>query len=447
MSDLFADPESERMVMGAVLVDNEAMHELAGLLTAKHFSDTRHRLIWDAMLSLYGRSQPIEYVSLKVELAEHLETVGGITYVASLADGVPRVSHPESWAKHVIEKSRRRAARAFAKTFLEEIQDAGLETEDLLERHQTNLTRLQQARRDGVVALKDVLPEAIARLEAFSQSEDGILGIPCGLPDVDRIVGGWQPGALHILAARPGYGKSVFCAQSALYASALGRKVLYVGMEMKPAATAARMLCNAGGVDRWDLRLKRGLDERFHEAWTDVNRTRLALEKLGLWFDEHESPTVHQIKALAKQQQAARGCDMLIVDYLQRCSLPADTDKQWIAVGDIAKNLKSLAQALNIPVIAACQLSAEAESRRPTKADLAQARGVIAAEADVIAFLHPPDIEAWRSKRSDTMTLIVDKVRDGETGDVDLNFERRKVRFMSQNQTTDWKAEDYHAKA
>lgn len=430
MSDLFVDLESERMVLGAVVVDNAAMNALAGILVPKHFVDPKHQALWDAMLALYQRAQPIDYLTIRNELADRLEQAGGMAYISGLDDGMPRVTNPEQWAKHVIEKARRRAAKHFAAKFLEEINDSGFETEDLLERHQENLTRLQQARRDGVVVMRDVLPHAMKLLDAFSQSDDGLIGIPCGLPDIDRMLGGWQDGSLVIVAARPGRGKSVFMAQAAIHAASRKRQVLYIGMEMKPAATVVRMILNTAAVDRWDLRKRAGSEGKtYFEAWGDVAKAAGALRDFGIWFDERESPTVAQIKALAKQHQASRGCDLLIVDYLQRCELPKGED-QWKAVGDIAKNLKSLAQALNIPILAACQLGAEAEDCRPTKQHLAQARQVIGAEADVIAFLHPPALEDWRSQKSDAMTFIVDKQRDGPTGEIALSFERRKVRFV-----------------
>jgi replicative DNA helicase len=428
VTDLFADLESERMVLGAAVVDNAAMHTLAGMLTAKHFSDTRHRLIFEAMLSLYQRSQPIDYLTLRTELADSLALAGGMEYLSGLDNGMPRVTNPEQWAKHVIDKARRRAARTFATRFLEEIGDGSFETEDLIERHQENLTRMQQARTDGVIPIEAAVKQAVTSLERFSQSKDGLLGVPCGVPEVDRMLSGWQPGALYVVAARPGRGKSVFCAQSAVYAAALGRQILYMGMEMRPAGTAARMICSTAGVDRWDLRMKRGFEERFHNAWSEVGKAAGTLSSLGIWFDERESPTVAQIKALAKQHQASRGLDLLVVDYLQRCSLPPGED-QWKAVGDVAKNLKSLAQALNIPVLAACQLGAAAEERRPTQADLAQARQVIAAEADVIVFLHPEQPEQWKSQEAPNLQFIVDKHRDGPTGDLTLTFDRPHVRF------------------
>lgn len=434
-SDIFADHESERMVLGAVVVDNAAMNILADMLVPRHFDEKKHQRIWDGMLGLYGRSQPIDPLMLKAELADDLESAGGMDYLVKLDEGIPRVTNPEQWAGTVVERARRRAARTFAGRFMDEINNPQIETEDLIERFQDQLTKMQAARRDGLISMRDVMPQSIAWLEKFSQSTDGMLGIPSGLPDVDRMLCGWQKGGLYIVAARPGRGKSVLCAQSSVFAALRGYKVLYCGLEMKPSATTVRMICGQAAVDRWDLRLRNGNQERFEYAWAQVNRAAGQMVSLGITFDQREAPTVAQIKAVAKQHQAAKGCDLLIVDYLQRCSLPSDAEKQWVAVGDIAKNLKSLAQALNIPVIAACQLNAEAEKIRPHQGHLAQARGVISAEADAIIFLHPPDVDAWQSKKSDEMTFIVDKQRDGPTGDIPLSFERNHNRFVSSANT------------
>lgn len=429
MTDLFADLEAERMVLGATLADNASMNVLAEMLTAKHFSDPRHRAIFGAMLSCYERSQPIDYVTMKAELADNLTDAGGIVYIAGLTDGMPRVASPEPWAAIVVEKARRRAAKMFAERFLGELSDQGIETEEVIERHQDSLTRLQSSRRDGVVSMRDIIPQAIKKLEDFSQSPDGLLGIPSGIPDIDRVLCGWQKGNLYIIAARPSRGKSVFCAQSAVYAGFKGFKTLYFGMEMRPPSTAVRMICSHAGVDRFDLRQRHGYETSFMKSWGKINASAGAMQDLGIWFDQREAPTVAQIRALAKQHQASRGCDLIVVDYLQRCSLAPGMD-QWVAVGDIAKNLKSLAQSLNVPVIAACQLGTDAEERRPTQANLAQARQVISAEADVIAFLHPEQPAEWKKQDCPTVLFAIDKHRDGATTDINLSFERPHSRFV-----------------
>lgn len=428
--DPFTNLEAERTVIGAVFADNGAMNTFADLLTAKHFSDPRHRSIFAAMLSCYERSQPIDFVTIKAELADGLADAGGIAYIASLSDGVPRLTNPEAWAAIVVEKARRRAAKVFASRFLDELLDPGAETEDVIERHQDQLTRLQSSRRDGVVSLREVIPQALKRLEEFSQSSDGLLGIPSGLPDIDRILCGWQKGALYVIAARPGMGKSTLCSQASVYAGFRGFKTLYIGMEMTPSATTVRMLCAQAGVDRFDLRQRAGYEASFNRSWKSVSQVAGLMAVLGIWFDPRESPTVAQIRALAKQHQATRGCDLIVVDYMQRCSLPPGQD-QWVAVGDIAKGLKSLARALNIPVIAACQLNADAQEKRPTQANLAQARGVISAEADVIAFLHPDSPADFKKQDRPVTTFIIDKHRDGPTADVPLAYEKAQARFSS----------------
>jgi replicative DNA helicase len=429
VSELFSDLDAERTVIGCVLVHNSAMNVLAEQLVAKHFSDSRHQKIWECMLAMYERSQPIDLVTIKAELAEQLEAAGGIAYIASLVDGVPRITNPEEWGSVILGKARRRATAGLLKRFTAEIQDPAQETEDIIERNLELLTKIQRARKDGVVSIKDVVPESMAWLDKYSTVDDGLLGIPCGLADVDQMLGGWQPGCLYIIAARPSRGKSVFCSQSAIYAGFLGYRTLYFGLEMRPSATTVRMICGQAGVDRWNLRRRAG-NAKFEQSWANVGQAAQAISKLNIWFDPREQPTIAQIRAKAKQHQAARGCDLLIVDFLQRCQLPPGTDN-WIGVAEVARGLKTLAQALSIPVIAACQLNTEAEEKRPTQKDLAQAKQVISSEADVIAFLHPEMPGEWRKHDYPNVTFIVDKQRDGPTGDITLSFERPLNRFIS----------------
>src|SRR5689334_8267449 len=174
MSDLFASIEAERTVLGAVLVDNSAMHDLAAPLQPRHFSDNRHVLVWEHMLSLYERSQPIDLVTLRNDLADRLDEAGGVAYVAGLLEGVPRITNAPEWSRIVIEKARRRYARAFATRFMAEAENPEIETEELIERFQEQLARLQASRRDGAVAIGEVVPKSIAWLEKFATSTNAM---------------------------------------------------------------------------------------------------------------------------------------------------------------------------------------------------------------------------------------------------------------------------------
>jgi replicative DNA helicase len=425
---MFADEQLERWVLGAVIADGQAMHELAAVLLPRHFSTSAHIRLWEAMLVLYERSQPIDYATLKVELADDLESVGGLKYIGGLDVGMPRSSGSATWAGEIISKARRRYALAFAQRFVEEL-NGDSETEDVIERFQDQLTRLQASRRDGVIAVRDVVPQSIQWLNDFSSSSDAMLGIPCGLPDVDRMLLGWQKGALYVIAARPSRGKSVFCSQASVYAALRDYRVLYIGMEMRPKATTVRMLCAEAGVDRWDLRQRRGQELKFADAWQRVSIAAGRLMKANIHFDQREQPTIAQIRAIAKQHQAGKGLDLVVVDYMQRCGKPKGVD-DWQNVGDVAVGLKSLAQALDVPVIAACLLGTQAEEKRPTQDNLAQAKQRISAEADVIVFLHPEDPKEWRKHDYPNVLFIVDKQRDGATGEIKLSFERTHNRFV-----------------
>jgi replicative DNA helicase len=279
----------------------------------------------------------------------------------------------------------------------------------------------------GVRTLAQVLPDTMRDLEAFVDAPEGLTGLPTDLPDFDRLTGGLRPGTLTIVGGLPGRGKSVLCKQLAVSAARRGAKVLFLGMEMEPKDIAGRMLLAEAEVDKWDLRV------RGDSTWPKVLRARDRLLPLPILFDPRESPTLGQIRATAKQTKGSKGLDLLIVDYLQRCSLDQKLE-QWQAIGEVAKGLKSLSRSLGIPVLAACQLRAEADdkNRVPTMSDFAGARQVIQAEADLITLLHPEDGENWRDHDFPAFRLIVPKHRNGATSTgLMLSFEKATSRFLT----------------
>ena len=425
MSDNLQNREAERTLLGAVLVDNDAMPKVAGILAPKHFALESHRLVFEAMLHLFERNDPIDLVTLKNELGADLPRTGGPAFLGALMDGVPRLTNPEHWARLVLEKARRRAAVTLAQRLIEEAQSDDVETDALLDQHQAAMARLQEASGAAVQTLAQLLPDSLRELEASLTAPLGITGVPTGINELDRLTGGLRPGSLFVLAARPARGKSSLCTQAAIYAASKGKRVLAFSMEMPPVEVAGRMLLQDAGLDRRELRT-----DRSGESWEKVARAVTRLGTLPIRFDRRESPTLGQIRASCRQEQSAGGLDLVIVDYLQRCSMNPKLEP-WLAVGEVAKGLKSLARALNVPVVAACQLSAEAEEKRPTLAHLAQSRQIIGAEADVVAFLHPERPDDWRSEDCPRISLIVDKHRHGATASIPLYFEKKSTRFIS----------------
>jgi replicative DNA helicase len=272
-----------------------------------------------------------------------------------------------------------------------------------------------------------IMPDAIKSLDAYITAPYGLVGVPCGIPAMDKLTSGFRPGELWIVAARPGRGKSVLCGQTAVYAASRSNEVLMFSCEMQPSQVVQRMVLAEADVDRWSLR--KGDDGG---RWARVAEASSRLSPIPLWFDDSESPTVAQVRAAAERHKAARGSlDLVVVDYLQRLAVDTKQDR-WIAVGDLAKGLKTMARALDVPVLAACQVNAESEEKRPTMANLGQSAGIISAEADGIAFLHPRDLNQWKDRQHDypVLDLHVDKHRNGPLATIGLSFERRTTRFV-----------------
>lgn len=423
---MIADLSAERAVLGGVLGDRALLDQAEAVLQPRHFADERHRLIYAAMLALGERGSDVDIVTVKAELEAggHLVAAGGPAYVAGLTDGLPRLMSVDSWAAVVRERARRRQALDLAQRFAQQLAEQDEETEPLLDRMRGALERLSDAGERGIRSVGDVVPEALRDLEAFANSPRGMQGLSTGLGDLDRLTSGLRPGALYIVAARPGRGKSALCTQIATSVAGDGQRVLVFSMEMPPEDVVQRMVLARVGGSRWDVREQRVTWDRVAVAGGHVGA-------LPIWFDGREAPTVSEIRAAARRQKAAHGVDLVVVDYLQRLTVDGKVDR-WLAVGDSVRALKSLARQLGVPVIAACQLNSDGEDRRPTMANLAQSAGIISAEADVIGFLHPHDLNEWRdgSNPRPSVDLHVDKHRGGPLATVPLIFDRAITRFF-----------------
>lgn len=427
MSDL-TDPTAERTILGAVLTNPELLPSVESAVRVEHFTSRPTETVYAAMLRLAQAGRSIDLVTLRSELegCGQLETVGGASYLASLIDDVPRYSNVDAWTRIVRDKAKRRRAIALAENFVTAAESGNEGTDQIIDSLQAKLVQLLETGERRTVKMADVLKGAMDELDNFANALDSVTGIPCGLIDVDKLLGGWKKGALYIVAARPSRGKSAFCAQSAAYAAYKGFKVLVFSMEMEPYQLASRMLLSEAEVDRWDLRKS----AKSEYAWKKVGQAFEKLQGLPLWFDPRESPDLSAVRASVRQQRASAGVDLVVVDYLQRMAFDPKQDR-WLAVGDAAKGLKSLARQLQVPVIAACQLTGEAEEKRPTLAMLGQAQSIISAEADVIGFLSPADLGAWRTQPYPQIDLIVDKHRNGPCMPIPLSFERSTTRFVS----------------
>lgn len=436
LNDALHSADTERALLGAIIVDNAHLSTAEEWLRAEHMGDTRHRRIFAAMSRMGEDGAGINIVSLRERLTSEgaLSEAGGVEYLASLIDGVPNVETVEHWAEVVLDKARRR----YAKTLGQELALAAAsnaETELFLDRHANALQRLLEAGETGRVAvpIREALKRAEGKLERLT-TNDGVTGVPCGLIDLDRLIGGFQPGSLVVVASRPGCGKSVFCAQTAITAAAKGFRGLVFSMEMPPEDMAARMWMAEASVEKWDLKNK-------SDAWLKMQKAYGRIADLPITFDSRESPTMAQIRAAAKRESVRHKLGFVVVDYLQRVEMDPVMLKAGgppAAIGEIARGLKSLARMLDVPVIAACQLNRAAEGKEPTLADLAES-GKIEREADIVTFLHPDSETQAADHDFPTTHMIVGKHRAGACRRFVLSFEKRYSRLVCQA-PVEWRA-------
>jgi replicative DNA helicase len=417
------DLEAERILLGALIVSPSLLDAVGDVVKGVHFSLPLHRWCYEAIGQLVEAALEINLVTVRrlVEV-EHELTDLERGAVHALVDGMPRVADATGWGRKVRESARRREALAQLRKACEELSDGVTDTDEALGRASMQIQRLTQAS-DAVHTFgsEEVAKRSLARLEAYSQSETGLTGISTPIRQLDDLTGGWQDGSLYVIAARPARGKSVFCAQSVLHAGMAGKRCLSFTLEMPPEQVMERLLLGEAQVDKWALRHSRKL-----EAWDRLGKAFGKCSSLPVQWDNRESPTLAAISATARRVKAQHGLDLLVVDYLQRCSVDRKFER-YAAIGELIRGLKGLARNMNIPVIVAAQVSRAGQEARPTLSMLREA-GDIENEADLVAFLHPADGESM-DKDEAQVDFLVEKNRHGATQTIQLTLERRYTRF------------------
>jgi replicative DNA helicase len=298
--------------------------------------------------------------------------------------------------------------------------DESASVDAALDVHQQALVGLLARDGRNDVSIKAALKDANAALDKWLQSGDGVTGIPSSLPTLDRLTSGFQPGQLVVIAARPGCGKSVLCGQITITAATAGYAVRSYTLEMPPSDVVLRAWLSDADTTKWECR------QNATTVWPRVAKSYERLCKLPVTFDRRESPTVAEIRASAMRHQKSSKLDLVVVDYLQRVSYD-DQIKEHIGVGRAAKALKSLARALEVPVICASQLTRATEHKPPTLSDLALS-GKIENEADIVLALHPD--QDFKSKQFPNVQAYMLKHRTGACHTLSLSFEKKYARFI-----------------
>ncbi|HXF44421.1 MAG TPA: replicative DNA helicase [Candidatus Paceibacterota bacterium] len=429
------DIEAERSVLGSLMLDKNAVIKVADILAPGDFYQPHHQKIFESVLDLFEKGEPIDVLTVSNRLKEkkELKLVGGVEYLTELIESVPTAAHIVHYATIVRENRVRRDLIAASS----EINEKALENEDF----ETLLDQVEQrvfdisgrSRTQKFIHIKDELSGAYERLEKLHQGEGNKLrGIPTYFQGLDNMLSGLQKSDLIIVGARPSFGKTAFVLDIARQAALGGHSVGVFSLEMSRDQIIDRILATQAQIPLWRLRTGRITgDTEFALIQTALDE----ISKSKLFIDDSPSPNILQMRSMARRLQIEQGLDLLVIDYLQLIRPRTDSDNMVTQVTEISRGLKSLARELNVPIIAVSQLSRAVDQREgkvPRLSDLRES-GSLEQDADVVMFLYRKDrgVLDTPEDEQNIVEIIIAKHRNGPVGSVKLHFDPEKVSFRN----------------
>jgi|YelNatPaOPRAMG01_1025707.scaffolds.fasta_scaffold00348_7 replicative DNA helicase len=424
--------EAEEAVIGAVLINPEAYYDVAQFLQPDDFYIHRNRWIWEAFTRLHERRSPIDFltVSSELEQAGHLAEIGGPAYLTALVNQVPSSLHAEAYGRMVEEAAVRRKMLTAANEIAKLAYNQAQSVETVMDEAEKAIFGVGERRlRRDVEPIQQVLSEYYDRIDQLSQRTDEIYGVPTGLIDIDRLLGGLQKSDLLIIAGRPGSGKTGFLLSVAKNAAQKHKKhVAIFSLEMSNEQLVQRLIAQETGIDTQRLRTGKLNDDE----WPIFTHAIEVLSDTHIYLDDTPAITPLQLRTKCRRLALEYELDLVIVDYIQLMSGDVRTDNRVQEVSYISRNLKVLARELNVPVLAAAQLSRAVEQRadkRPVLSDLRES-GSLEQDADIVMFIHRPDMLEKDSPRQNVAEIIVAKHRNGPTHPgIELVFLSNLARF------------------
>lgn len=428
--------EAEASLLGALLIDSDAIVKIADNLSTKDFFDKRHERIYEAMVQLYEQRQAIDVLTLANQLKNNgaLDVVGGPAYLTELTNFVPTAAHVEQYADIVAQKAMRRRLIAASQEITDLGRDESKQLRQLIEEAETKLFEVsQQHIKQDVISLEAILAESFDRLDDLHKDKQKIRGIPSGFKDIDNVLAGFQRSDLVILAARPSMGKTALALNFAHNVAVQAHEpVLIFSLEMSKEQLVDRLLSMESGVDAWALRTGNLTDADFEK----IGHAMGTLSEAPIFIDDTPGITISDLRTKARREAHQRPLGLIIVDYLQLMSggsrFGGDANRVQ-EISEISRGLKGVARELNVPVLALSQLSRSVENRSPQIPQLADLResGSIEQDADVVAFIYREEYYNPDTDRKKLTDILIKKHRNGPVGGVELYFDNEKQRFRS----------------
>lgn len=427
--------EAEQSILGAILLENEAIAEAIEVLSPDDFYRDAHRKIFSGMLDLYEKNEPIDLITLTEQLSRNgqLEEVGGASYLSSIISLVPTSANIRYHSKIVREKALLRNLIKTATEIVTMSYDEGLEVNELLDRAETMIFSISEKRvRSSFVHIGNILKDTIALVDKLYDKKEHITGLPTGFTDLDMLTTGFHPGELIVVGARPGMGKTAFALNIAAYVGIEVKvPVAIFSLEMSKLLIVLRMLCSEAEVDSKSIRSGYHSKEDYRKLVNAAGR----LAEAPIYIDDTFN-SVLEIRAKARRLKAELGgLGLIIIDYLQLMRGEGTYTQREQAISEISRSLKALAKDLEVPVIVISQLNRSCEQRgddkHPILADLRES-GAIEQDADIILFIYRDEYyKKDKSSEKGVADLDIAKQRNGPPKLIKLTFLDKFTKFKN----------------
>ena len=426
--------EAEQSVLGAIILDHDVFAKAIEILSPDDFYKETHRRLYDGMIDLFEKNEPIDIVTMTDYLKKNnlLEAVGGIPYLSSLANSVPTSANIRHHAKIIREKALLRALIKTATQITSEVYEDNRDADEMVDYAEKMIFDIADKRiNTSFVTLKDIIKDTFKMIEHLYDKKEAITGIPSGFKDIDELTSGFQSGDFIVIGGRPGMGKTALALNIAQHVAVdLKEPIAVFSLEMAKEQLAMRMLCSESMVNSSHVR--KGFISK--QDWPKLTNAAGRLADAPIFIDDSSAITVLEVRAKARRLKMERGgLSLVVVDYLQLMRSRGVFERREQEISDISRSLKALAKELKVPVVALSQLNRAVEQRgekKPTLADLRES-GAIEQDADVIMFLYRDELYNKNNpSNKGKAEVIIAKQRNGPTGVVNLTYLADNTRFV-----------------
>ena len=429
--------EAEMSVLGSLMLDRDAIFKIVDSFAQRDFYKPAHQDIYEAILDLFSRREPIDVLSVAARLKEKnkLEDVGGSSYLTSLVNGVPTASHITNYAS-IVRRKRLLRDLIEASHYISQLgYRESDKVEELIDEAEQKIFGISKdSLRYELFAVKEVLEAAWERIDRLHKGDGALRGVSTGYPDLDNYLAGLQKSDLIVLAARPSLGKTSLALNIARNVALGENKTVGIfSLEMSREQLVDRLLATEAGVDLWRMRTGKMRAEGPDNDFIRVRDAMETLSKMPIFMDDSPMLSAMEIRAKARRLQAEKDLGLVIVDYLQLMRGPENSESRVQEVSEISRALKGMAKELNVPVLAISQLSRGVEMRHPAIPKLSDLRdsGTIEQDADVVMFIYREDKDKRNTDRKNIAEILIEKHRNGPTGKVELYFNEETASFRS----------------